>query len=64
MTPNTLPPSPRIAPAAVDAALRIWAKAIGCSTNQVTDIVTRAGLPMEKLWNPCGRGERRDRTAS
>ena len=45
------PPSPLDRAEAMHRVLRIWAKAIGCSTAQVTDVVTRAGLPMEKLWN-------------
>ncbi len=31
--------------------LAVWARAFGCSPDQVTETVARAGLPMEKLWN-------------
>jgi len=60
MPANMLPPSPRERAAAIDAALRVWAKAIGCSTSQVTDVITRAGLPMEKLWNSVAIASRRE----
>jgi hypothetical protein len=35
----------------INEGLRIWARALGCSPGQVADVVARAGLPIEKLWN-------------
>ena len=46
-----MPPLPLDRAAEMNAVLRVWARAFGCSTNQVTDVARRAGLPMEKLWN-------------
>jgi hypothetical protein len=41
----------------MDEVLHIWAKALGCPANQVTDVVRRAGLPIEeKFWNSIARG--------
>ena len=51
MATGTMHPSPLQRAAEVNDVLRVWAKAIGCPVNQVTDVVRRAGLPMEKLWN-------------
>jgi len=31
--------------------LRVWGSALGCNPLQVTEVVAKAGLPMEKLWN-------------
>jgi hypothetical protein len=43
--------------AEMDKVLRIWAKALGCPMNQVTDVVRRAGLPIEeKFWYSIARG--------
>jgi len=36
--------------------LRVWANALGCTPQQVTDVVAKAGLPMEKLWNSIDAG--------
>lgn len=51
MNTATTPPSPRQRAAEMFEVLRVWANALGCSPQQVTDVVARAGLPMEKLWN-------------
>jgi len=40
----------------MNEVLRVWAQAIGCPVNQVTDVVRKAGLPMEKLWNSMSAG--------
>jgi hypothetical protein len=41
----------------MDEVLRVWAKALGCPMNQVTDVVRRAGLPIEeKFWYSIARG--------
>ena len=61
MRANTLPPSPHERAAAINAVLRIWAKALGCSTSQVTEVITRSGLPMEKLWNSVAIASSRER---
>jgi hypothetical protein len=46
---SSLSPSQRAA--GIQDVLRVWASALGCSTAQVTDVVSKSGLPMEKLWN-------------
>ena len=51
MATRTTPPSPLQRATEINEVLRVWAQAIGCPVNQVTDVVGRAGLPMEKLWN-------------
>jgi len=65
MTTATMSPSPRQRAAEMNETLRIWANALGCPAAQVAEVVRRAGLPMEKLWNslnhfqPFGAGLRR-----
>ena len=51
MEPLAASRSPLQRAAEINEVLRIWASAFGCSTHQVTDVVARAGLPIEKLWN-------------
>ena len=51
MSTQTPPLSPLQRAAEMNAVLRVWASALGCRTSQVTEVVRRAGLPMEKLWN-------------
>ena len=41
-----------------DEVLHVWAKALGCPADQVTDVVRRAGLPIEKLWKSIAGGDR------
>jgi hypothetical protein len=36
---------------ATNETLGIWASALGCAPSEVTEVVRRAGLPIEKLWN-------------
>ena len=58
MAAQTVSPSPLQRAAEINAVLRVWAKAFGCSTNQVPDVARRAGLPMEKLWNSINAASR------
>ena len=51
MDTNEMPPSPRQRAAEMFEVLRVWGNALGCNPLQVTEVVARAGLPMEKLWN-------------
>ena len=51
MATRTTNPSPLQRATEMNDVLRVWAQALGCPVNQVTDVVRRAGLPMEKLWN-------------
>ena len=51
------PHSPLQRTTEMDEVLRIWAKALGCPMDQVTDVVRRAGLPIEeKFWYSIARG--------
>ena len=61
MATFTPPPSPIQRATELDEVLRVWGKALGCPTNQVTDVVRRAGLPIEKLWNSMNRHRREAR---
>jgi hypothetical protein len=56
MNTANLPPSPRQRAAEMFEVLRVWANALGCTPQQVTDVVAKAGLPMEKLWNSIDAG--------
>lgn len=57
MATLTPPRSPLQRVTEMDEVLHIWAKALGCPANQVTDVVHRAGLPIEeKFWNSIARG--------
>jgi hypothetical protein len=49
-------PTPLQRAAQVNQVLAIWARAFGCSAGEVTNVVRRAGLPMEKLWNSISAG--------
>ena len=42
--------------AQVNQVLVIWARAFGCPVSEVTNVVRRAGLPMDKLWNSISAG--------
>jgi len=42
--------------AQVNQVLAIWARAFGCPVSEVTNVVRRSGLPMEKLWNSISAG--------
>ena len=56
MATQTTQPSPLHRAVEMNEVLRVWAQAIGCPVNQVTDVVRKAGLPMEKLWNSMNAG--------
>ena len=56
MATRTTQPSPLQRAAEMNEVLCVWAQAIGCPVNQVTDVVRKAGLPMEKLWNSMSAG--------
>ena len=44
-------PTPMQRSVAIQKVLRVWAAALDCPTSQVADVVRKAGLPIEKLWN-------------
>ncbi|MEO5764798.1 MAG: hypothetical protein ABIR52_05760 [Casimicrobiaceae bacterium] len=52
--------SPRHAAAVTHHVLGVWARALGCREDQVTDVLSRAGLPIEKLWNSIDAASSRD----
>ena len=44
-------PSPMQRSVAIQNVLRVWAAALDCPISQVAEVVRKAGLPIEKLWN-------------